>query len=68
VFAPTKKPLALVTPTVCMCSTVFGGDPLHLPWTQAKLVSAQVVNAIHVAPDEVAEAKRALGRMLQISS
>jgi quinolinate synthase len=56
-----------MSPTVCMCSTMFRIDPQHLAWVLENLVEGHVVNRITVAPEEAAQAKLALERMLQVS-
>lgn len=55
-----------MSPTVCMCSTMFRIDPQHLAWTLDNLVAGKVVNQIRV-PHEVAEpARAALDLMLEV--
>ncbi|VAW57835.1 Quinolinate synthetase, partial [hydrothermal vent metagenome] len=66
-FAPEGKNVHFMSPTVCMCSTMFRIDPQHLAWTLENLVEGKVVNQISV-PDDVAQnAKLALDRMLDVS-
>ena len=58
------KQVHFMSPTICMCSTMFRIDPQHLLWTLENLVEGHVVNQISV-PDEVAgQARLALERML----
>jgi quinolinate synthase len=55
-----------MSPTVCMCSTMFRTDPQHLAWTLDNLVAGKIVNQIRV-PSEVAEpARAALDLMLEV--
>ena len=61
------KHVHFMSPTVCMCSTMFRIDPQHLAWTLDNLVAGHVVNAIHVAPQEAEQARLALERMLDVS-
>ncbi|MDX1496226.1 MAG: quinolinate synthase NadA [Salinisphaeraceae bacterium] len=56
-----------MSPTVCMCSTMFRTDPQHLAWVLENLVEDQVVNQISVPADEAEEAKKALDLMLEAS-
>jgi len=66
-FAAEGKNVHFMSPTVCMCSTMFRIDPQHLAWTLENLVEGNVVNQISV-PDDVAEnARLALDRMLEVS-
>lgn len=61
------KNVHFMSPTVCMCSTMFRIDPQHLAWTLENLVAGHVVNAIRVAEEESALARLALERMLEVS-
>lgn len=55
-----------MSPTVCMCSTMFRTDPQHLAWTLDNLVAGEVVNRIRV-PEAIAEpARTALNLMLEV--
>ena len=56
-----------MSPTVCMCSTMFRIDPPHLLWTLENLLEGNVVNQISVAEDVAEQAKLALERMLEVS-
>ncbi len=67
-FKGEGKNIHFMSPTVCMCSTMFRIDPQHLAWTLENLVEGNVVNRITVAPEETEEAKLALQRMLDISA
>ena len=56
-----------MSPTICMCSTMFRIDPQHLAWVLENLVEGNVVNQISV-PQQTAEyARVALQRMLDNS-
>jgi quinolinate synthase len=66
-FKGEGKNVHFMSPTVCMCSTMFRIDPQHLAWTLENLVAGNVVNQIKVAPEETEQAKLALQRMLDIS-
>ncbi len=57
-----------MSPTVCMCSTMFRIDPQRLVWTLENLVEGNVVNRIHVSPQEAEFARLALDRMLTVST
>jgi quinolinate synthase len=61
------KSVHFMSPTVCMCSTMFRIDPQHLAWTLENLVEGKVVNRIQVPEDEAREARIALERMLEVS-
>lgn len=62
-----NKTVQFMSPTVCMCSTMFRIDPQHLAWVLENLVEDNVVNQISV-PENVANSARvALRRMLEIS-
>jgi quinolinate synthase len=66
-FKGEGKHVHFMSPTVCMCSTMFRIDPQHLAWVLENLVEGHVVNPIRVAPDEKAQAKLSLERMLEVS-
>ncbi|ALG68635.1 quinolinate synthase NadA [Beggiatoa leptomitoformis] len=70
-LAQECKPLGInvhfMSPTVCMCSTMFRTDPQHLLWTLENLVAGRIVNQIKVAASETAQAKLALQRMFDVS-
>ncbi|WJW74965.1 quinolinate synthase NadA [Thiohalobacter sp. IOR34] len=61
------KNVHFMSPTVCMCSTMFRIDPQHLCWTLENLVEGRVVNRIQVPAEEAAQARLALERMLEVS-
>jgi len=66
-FAAENKSVHFMSPTVCMCSTMFRIDPQHLAWTLENLVEGNVVNQISVPADVAENAKLALDRMLEVS-
>ena len=66
-FAAENKIVHFMSPTVCMCSTMFRIDPQHLAWTLENLVEGNVVNQISVPEDVAQNAKLALDRMLDVS-
>ncbi len=66
-FKGEGKSVHFMSPTVCMCSTMFRIDPPHLLWTLENLLEGKVVNQISVAPEMAKQAKRALERMLEVS-
>lgn len=57
-----------MSPTVCMCSTMFRTDPQHLAWVLENLVAGKVVNQISVVEEDVEPAKVTLDRMLAITA
>ncbi len=60
------KSVHFMSPTLCMCSTMFRTDPQHLAWVLENLAAGQVVNRISV-PTHVAQyAKKALDNMLGV--
>jgi len=62
------KSVKFMSPTICMCSTMFRIDPQHLAWVLENLLDDNVVNQITV-PQQVANSARvALKRMLDISA
>jgi quinolinate synthase len=64
---PEGKVVQFMSPLVCECSTMARIDPQHLAWSLENLVEGNVVNRIHVAPEEADLAKLALNRMLEVS-
>ena len=66
-FKGEGKNIHFMSPTVCMCSSMFRIDPQHLAWTLDNLVNGNVVNQIKVDKDEATLAKVALERMLEVS-
>ena len=53
-----------MSPTVCMCSTMFRTDPQHLAWILENLIAGNVINRISVPQEDAQPAKLALERML----
>src|SRR3989344_424752 len=66
-FKHEAKTAQFMSPTVCMCSTMFRIDPQHLAWTLESLVDGKVVNQIKVPAQEAEFARLALQRMLDVS-
>jgi quinolinate synthase len=66
-FKHEGKNVHFMSPTVCMCSTMFRIDPQHMLWTLENLVDGNVVNQIKVPADEADQARLALDRMLAVS-
>lgn len=64
---PEGKIVRFMSSIVCECSTMARIDPQHLAWTLENLVEGNVVNRIHVSPQETEMAKLALDRMLEAS-
>jgi len=62
-----RKSVHFMSPTVCMCSTMFRIDPQHLLWTLENLLDGQPVNQIKVPEKEARLARTALERMLEVS-
>ena len=65
-FQPEGKSVHFMSPTVCMCSTMFRTDPQHLLWVLENLVEGHVVNQVSVDTQTAKEAKLALDRMLSL--
>lgn len=66
-FKHEGKNVHFMSPTVCMCSTMFRIDPQHLAWTLENLAEGNVVNQIKVDEAEADQARLALERMLEVS-
>jgi quinolinate synthase len=64
---PQGKEVHFMSPTVCMCSTMFRTDPQHLLWVLENLVEGQIVNRIKVPDSDARWAKLALNKMLQLA-
>ena len=60
------KNVHFMSPTLCMCSTMFRTDPQHLAWVMANLAAGHVVNQISVNAKDAKLAKEALDLMLAI--
>lgn len=65
-FQPEGKSVHFMSPTVCMCSTMFRTDPQHLLWVLENLVEGNVVNQVDVDEVTAEQAKLALDKMLAL--
>ena len=65
-FQSEGKSVHFMSPTVCMCSTMFRVDPQHLLWVLENLLEGHVVNQVSVDSTTAAEAKLALDKMLAL--
>jgi len=63
-----NKTVKFMSPTVCMCSTMFRIDPQHLAWVLENLLEDNIVNQISVDRKVANSARVALQRMLDISN
>jgi quinolinate synthase len=63
---PNGVEVEFMSPTVCMCSTMFRTDPQHLAWVLDNLVAGKVVNRIRVPDAVAAPARTALDLMLEV--
>ena len=61
------KQVHFMSPTICMCSTMFRTDPQHLSWVLENLVEGNVVNQIKVNAEEARLAKLTLDNMLSVA-
>lgn len=61
------KNVHFMSPTVCMCSTMFRTDPQHLAWALENVSSGTIVNQIRVPQDLGADARKALDAMLDLA-
>ncbi len=61
------KNVHFMSPTLCMCSTMYRIDPQHLLWTLENLVAGNVVNRIQVPKSDADDARLALQRMFEVS-
>ncbi len=66
-FKHEGKNVHFMSPTVCMCSTMFRIDPQHLAWVLENLVEGHIVNQISVPQNVADKARLALDRMLEVS-
>ena len=64
---PRGVEVHFLSPTLCMCSTMFRIDPPHLAWVLENLAEGQVVNRIEVPANLKQEARIALERMLEVA-
>jgi len=56
-----------MSPTLCMCSTMFRTDPQHLAWVLEQLAEGAVTNRITVPKQQADSARKALDAMLAAS-
>ncbi|WP_420466089.1 quinolinate synthase NadA [Panacagrimonas sp.] len=63
---PKGVTVQFMSPTVCMCSTMFRTDPQHLAWVLDNLVAGQTVNQIRVPQNIADPARKALDLMLEV--
>jgi quinolinate synthase len=61
------KQVHFMSPSVCMCSTMFRIDPQHLAWVLENLVEGNIVNQVSVPATTAEKARLALQRMLEVS-
>ncbi|MDX1660964.1 MAG: quinolinate synthase NadA, partial [Gemmatimonadota bacterium] len=61
------KEIWFLSPTVCMCATMYRIDEPHLAWALENLVAGHVVNEISVDPETARLARVALDRMLAVT-
>ena len=66
-FKHEGKNVHFMSPTVCMCSTMFRIDPQHMAWVLENLVDGHVVNQVSVPANVAKQAKLALNRMFDVS-
>ena len=64
---PRGVEVHFMSPTVCMCSTMFRTDPQHLAWILENLAEGHVVNRIQVPKEDALPAKQSLDRMLAVA-
>jgi quinolinate synthase len=60
------KGVYFLSPTVCMCATMYRIDMPHLAWTLDNLVQGHVVNRVQVEDETARQARVALDRMLAV--
>jgi quinolinate synthase len=60
------KGVHFLSPTVCMCATMYRIDMPHLAWTLDNLVQGHVVNRVQVEDETALQARVALDRMLAV--
>ncbi|HSG05723.1 MAG TPA: quinolinate synthase NadA, partial [Nitrospiria bacterium] len=61
------KQVYFLSPTVCMCSTMYRIDAPHLLWSLEKIEAGEPVNRIIVPDRDKQDAKIALDRMLELA-
>lgn len=62
------KSIHFMSPTVCMCSTMFRTDPQHLAWVLENVSEGNIVNQIQVPESEARPARKALDKMLSLAA
>jgi quinolinate synthase len=67
-FKHEGKIVHFMSPTICMCSTMYRIDLQHLAWVLDNLLAGEIVNQIRVSDEVANEARIALQRMLEIST
>jgi len=60
------KNVHFMSPTICMCSTMFRTDPQHLLWVLENLAEGHIVNQIKVNEEDARLAKLTLDNMLGV--
>jgi quinolinate synthase len=65
-LAHPEQEIHLLSPVVCMCTTMNRIDLPHLCWTLENLAAGTPVNVIEVDPEIASGALEALQRMLQV--
>jgi quinolinate synthase len=65
-LAHPEQEIHLLTPVVCMCSTMNRIDLPHLCWVVENLAAGTPVNTIEVDSDTASDALKALERMLMV--
>lgn len=63
----TDKTIYFLSPTVCLCSTMYRIDPSHLCWVLENLAGGAIVNQIVVSEEDRKWAVVALERMFSIT-
>jgi len=66
-LAHPDKPVYFLSPTVCMCSTMFRTDPQHLYTALNSIVDGAPANIIKVPDEDKRQARIALERMLDLA-
>ncbi len=61
-----EQEIHFLSPTVCMCATMYRIDLPHLCWSLEKLAAGTPVNVIRVDDETAADALKALERMLDL--
>ncbi len=61
-----EQEIHFLSPTVCMCATMYRIDLPHLCWSLENLVAGTPVNVVRVDDETAADALKALERMLEV--